>query len=99
MGGCSGLIAFGGYHEDVVTTNGTYKFYTGDPSWGDWTYLAFVRTETRHSGTVDIDELLDYLIDEGIVSINSYLASIEFGNEVANSKGFCVMKSFEVEIE
>ena len=94
-----GLGAFGTYHGDVETTNGSYKFYSGDPSWGDWTYLAFVRTESRHTGTVDIDELLDYLIDEGIVSTDSFLASIEFGNEVANSKGFCVMKSFEVIIE
>ena len=93
------LAAFGDYQENVVTTNGTYKFYTGDPSWGDWTYLAFVRTEKRQSGTVDIDELLDYLVDEGIVSPDSYMASIEFGNEVANSKGFCVMKSFEVVIQ
>ena len=97
------LIPFGDYQEDVTTSNGTYKFYMGEPTWeppgSNWVYLAFQRISNRNKGTVDIDELLFYLINEGIVSQNSYLASIEFGNELGNSTGQTIIKEFNVEIE
>ncbi|MEM9326319.1 MAG: hypothetical protein AAGA85_11705 [Bacteroidota bacterium] len=98
-----GLVPFGDFQGEVITTNGTYRFYRGEPDWepegSNWTYLAFQRVENRSKGQVDIDELLEYLVDEGIVSADSYLASIEFGNEVGNSAGRTVIKQFDVEIE
>jgi len=91
------------YQADVTTTNGVYKFYMGAPGWipheADWKVLTFVRSEGRQSGIVDIDELLEYLVNEGIVSSDSYLASIEFGNELCNTTGSCIVKEFEVVIE
>lgn len=97
------LTAFGDYQGDIITSNGVYKFYKGEPDWEppgcNWTYLAFVRVEKRSSGKVDIDELLDHLVNNGIVQSESYLSSIELGNEVGNSKGYTVFKSFVVEIE
>ncbi len=97
------LTAFGDYQGDIITSNGVYKFYKGEPDWEppgcNWTYLAFVRVEKRSSGKVDVDELLDYLVNHGIVQPESYLSSIELGNEVGNSKGYTVFKSFAVEIE
>jgi len=97
------LIPFGDFQENVNTSNGAYKFYMGEPDWepegSNWTYLAFCRLEGREKGTVDVDELLSYLIDKGIVSPESYLASLELGNEVGNSEGSTVIRRFEVEIE
>ncbi len=97
------LNPFGDFQEEVKVSNGTYKFYRGEPTWEpagcNWTYLAFVRTEKRSSGTVDVDELLKYLINKGIVPQNSYLSSIELGNEVGNSSGYAVVKQFEVDIK
>ncbi len=97
------LTPFGEFQENVSTTNGTYKFYIGEPDWepegSNWTYLCFQRIGYRSQGTVDIDELLSYLVDEGIVSQDDYLASIEFGNEVGNSTGQSIIKAFSVEIE
>ncbi len=97
------LVPFGDYQRDVTTTNGTYQFYMGEPDWepagSNWTYLAFKRIGDRTEGTVDVDELLAYLVSEGIVSEDSYLGSIEFGNEVGNSTGQTMMKRFEVELE
>ncbi|NOU59521.1 GH12 family glycosyl hydrolase domain-containing protein [Marinifilum caeruleilacunae] len=96
------LVPFGDYIEDVNTSNGTYKFYMGEPDWepegSNWTYLAFQRTNHRQSGTVDIDELLQYLVEKEIISQDSYLASIEFGNEVGNSKGESIIKKFELDL-
>ena len=100
---CQNMFPFGDYQEDVTTTNGTYEFYMGEPTWEpqgcDWTYVAFKRKTNRTSGTVDVDELLDYLVNEGIVSQDSYLASVELGNEVCNSTGKTILKEFRVEVE
>jgi len=94
------LQPFGDYIDTVNTSNGSYDFYQGEPDWepegSNWTYLAFVRKEDRQEGQVDIDELLEYLVAQNIVPNNSYLASIEFGNEIGNSKGYCVVKEFKV---
>ncbi|WP_281612627.1 hypothetical protein [Flammeovirga sp. SubArs3] len=96
------LVPFGDFQENVTTTNGTYKFFMGEPDWepegSNWTYLAFQRTQKRSKGTVDIDELLSYLINKGIVSSNSYFTSVELGNEIGNSTGKTVIKHFDVEI-
>jgi len=97
------LIPFGDYVDTVTTTNGVYEFYQGEPDWepagSNWTYIAFKRVEQRQKGTVDVDELLSYLIEQNIVPTDSFLASIELGNEVGNSTGYTIIKEFEVEIE
>ncbi|MDA8595207.1 hypothetical protein N9L20_01895 [Flavobacteriaceae bacterium] len=96
----NGLQPFGDYVDTVNTSNGSYDFYQGEPDWepagSNWTYLAFVRKEDRQQGEVDIDELLEYLVSQEIVPSTSYIASIEFGNEIGNSSGYCVVKEFNV---
>jgi len=97
------LLPFGDFQEEVSTTNGTYKFYLGEPDWepegSNWTYLAFQRKNYRTNGTVDIDELISYLLAKGIISQDHYLASVELGNEVGNSRGQTIIKKFAVELE
>ncbi|MEO1714271.1 MAG: hypothetical protein AAFU60_13135, partial [Bacteroidota bacterium] len=97
------LDPFGEFQGAVTTSNGVYHLYQGEPDWeppgSNWTYLAFVRQGNRQAGTVDIDELLTYLVEQGIVSAESYLASIEFGNEVGNSTGRTIVQEFVVELE
>jgi hypothetical protein len=97
------LEPFGDYQQEVTTSNGVYKFYRGEPNWeppgSNWTYLAFVRVDNRKRGRVDIDELINFLVSKQIVPSNYYLASIEFGNELGNSKGYTVMKQFDIELE
>ncbi|MEM0996067.1 MAG: hypothetical protein AAGN35_03260 [Bacteroidota bacterium] len=97
------LVPFGDYQGEVVTSHGTYRFYMGEPDWeppgSNWTYLAFQRIGNRTQGTVDIDELLSYLINQNIVPTDSYLASLELGNEVGNSTGRTVISRFAVDLE
>ncbi len=80
-----------------------YILYTGQPTWEpegtNWTYIAFVRTIPRTKGTVDIDLLLQYLVDQGIVPSNSFLSNIALGTEVGNSKGYAVIDAFDVLLE
>lgn len=97
------LTAFGDLRGQVTTSNGTYNLYKGEPDWEpagcNWTYLAFVRTSKRQSGMVDVDEMMQYLIVQNILSPDHYLASLELGNEVGNSSGYTVFKKFEVVVE
>ena len=97
------IIPFGDFIANIVTPNGTYDLYTGQPTWEpegtNWTYVAFDRTSKRTEGTADIDLLLQYLVDQAIVPRNSYLSSIEFGTEIGNSKGYAVIKSFDISLE
>ena len=97
------ISPFGDFIANVTTPNGDYRLYIGDPTWEpvgtNWTYIAFVRTSTRRQGTVDIDVLLDYLADQDIIPADSFLSTIEFGTEVGNSKGYAVIKSFEISLE
>lgn len=97
------ISPFGDFITNVTTPNGDYRLYIGDPTWEpvgtNWTYIAFVRTSTRRQGTVDIDVLLDYLADQDIIPADSFLSTIEFGTEVGNSKGYAVIKSFEISLE
>jgi len=97
------LTPFGDYLATVNTTNGSYKLFKGEPTWEppgtNWTYLAFKRTTGRTQGVVDVDEMLNYLVNNGIVPANYYLASLELGNEVTSGRGFTVVKKFEVAIE
>lgn len=98
-----GLTAFGDLHGQVTTTHGIYNLYKGEPDWEpagcNWTYLAFVRTIKRQGGVVDVDEMIQYLISQGILSVDNYLVSLELGNEVGNSSGYTVFKKFVVEVK
>ena len=93
---------FGEYVGAVNTSNGRYALYRGEPDWEpegtEWTYLAFLRTEGRANGSVSIDELLNYLIEQEIITGEHYLSSIEFGTEVGNSKGYAVLKQFDIHL-
>ena len=94
------IAPFGNYYGTVDTSNGSYALYIGEPDWepegSQWTYLGFLRTQFRKNGVVDIDELLGYLIEQQIVPPEHYLSSIELGTEVGNSKGYAVLKQFEI---
>lgn len=97
------ITPFGDFVANVSTPNGDYTLYMGDPTWEpegtSWIYIAFVRTQTRREGTVDVDLLLNYLVDQDLVPEDSFLSTIEFGTELGNSKGYAVIKLFDVTLE
>jgi len=98
------LEPFGDYQGDLETSNGTYEFYKGEPDWEpegtNWTYMAFNRINYRNKGKVDLDEIIKYLLDRGIVPEESYLTDVELGNEVGkSSQGYTIIKEFDVQVE
>lgn len=95
--------SYGKVKEIIETPFGEYKVHTGylknEKFAQDWTYVAFVRTEKRDSGTVDIKYLLNYLVSNEIISEEHYFTSIEFGNEIGNSSGLTLVKQFDWDFE
>lgn len=94
--------SYGKKVDEITTPFGTYtvmKGYLKNDDFGqDWQYFAFVRTQKRQSGKVDLAYLLDYLIKNHNVNAREYLTSVEFGNEIGNSSGFTLVKKFDLEL-
>lgn len=94
--------SYGKKVDEIITPFGTYnvmKGYLKNADFDqDWQYYAFVRTQKRQSGKVDLNYLLHYLIKNHKVNPNQYLTSIEFGNEIGNSSGFTFVRKFDLEM-
>ena len=71
--------------SQVNTTNGSSQFYDGKMQY--WNYFAFVLDQKITEGQVDLKPFIDYLINHRLISGNHYLASVEFGNEIAYGRG------------
>ncbi|MEL6812944.1 MAG: hypothetical protein AAFP76_16590 [Bacteroidota bacterium] len=91
--------SFGKVIDKIQTPFGEYKVHKGHLKNSkfvqDWTYIAFVRTQPRSKGTVDILYLLKYLVDNDHINAQHYFTSIEFGNEIGNSSGLTLIKEFD----
>lgn len=71
----------------------------GDKGNGEgWRLLSFTIPSTERAGTVPIDALLKYLVDTGHIDPQHYVASVEFGNEIAGGRGTTWVKRFEVNV-
>ena len=97
------FTSYGKRVANIITPFGTYDVLIGhlkNPKFSqDWKYIAFVRTSTRSKGQVDLGYLLNYLVRQGHISEKDYFTSIEFGNEIGNSSGYTMVKSFEWKLE
>ena len=61
-----------------------------------WTFYAFVYPEGFTQGSLDLDEVLDYLVTNGYVSSDEYLSGIQLGNEVVSGYGQTWVRHYEV---
>jgi len=59
-------------------------------------YIAFVSQEPRFGGVVDVAAFLSYLVEHNYVPADSYLASVELGNEVIDGTGELWLQRFQV---
>lgn len=95
--------SFGKKKETITTSFGTYDMLYGTMKKpeinSEWVYIAFIRTEKRTSGNVDLKELLDFLVQKNYISSDLYISSVEFGTEVLNSKGNIIIKKYNVTVE
>jgi hypothetical protein len=63
-----------------------------------WTYFAFVYQSDFTEGVVDLAGFLRYLVENGHISADEYLASIQLGNEIVSGYGSTVIRDFEVRV-
>ena len=95
-----GALAPGGSFEERVSLNGsTYAVFVA-PKWGaGWEYVAFISQEPQlGSGTLDLGGILTYMQEKDLATGAEYLASIEFGNEIATGSGETTLKSYSVSL-
>ena len=95
--------SYGKKKEVILTPFGSYKVLIGylkNPKYKqDWMYIAFVRTDPRTQGTVDINYLLNYLVENNLIEKDNFLTTVEFGNEIGNSSGYTMINKFEWSFE
>ena len=90
------ILRPGGSKQATVAIDGhTYDFYRGD--W-DWTYLAFILQSEEDVDDFRLDTFLDFLVEEGHVLEDEYLANIEFGNEIVYGSGKTVIQDYTIEV-
>lgn len=95
-----GSMAPGGSWQEQTSIDGTnYSVYTAK-NWGDgWNYVAFYRTKPQTgAGSLDLVGFLAYMKDKGLITGQEYVASVEFGNEVAYGTGETNLSQFSVSV-
>jgi hypothetical protein len=94
-----GLGPGGNFKERVSISGSTYAVFVA-PKWGEgWEYVAFISQESRlGTGSLDLGSLLAYMQERNLTTGTEYLASIEFGNEVATGSGETIVKSYSVSL-
>ncbi len=96
-----GGMSPGGNFKERVSLNGVNYAVLVSDSWGEgWRYIAFVSAESRlGAGTLDLGSFFSYMREKGLVTGDEYLASIEFGNEVATGTGETTIKGYTITIK
>lgn len=93
----------GSFQWTIKTTHGEYSMYTKIPTWNppgtSWVYILFLSSKKHTSGTIDIDQLLNFAVDKKIIPKNFYLSTVEFGNEVTAWSGSTLVKKYDLNIQ
>lgn len=63
-----------------------------------WRLYSFRSASTMRAGTLRIHAFLKYLADAGLIDVNDFVASVEFGNEVSGGKGTTWVKRFRIDV-
>ena len=95
-----GMAPGGAFRERMNLDGATYAVFVAD-KWGQgWKLINFVSSESRlGAGTLDLGNFLSYMREKNLVTGDEYLASIEFGNEVATGTGETIVKRYTVSIQ
>jgi len=90
-----GLTPAGSRGHAVNIPGGCSSFHRGKMQ--NWDYFAFVLNQSITEGNVDLKPYLDFLVREDAVSSDQFLASVEFGNEIAFGRGSTSLLLYSVD--
>jgi len=94
----------GTFMEKVAVDGFDYQLWKLD-SMGDkgngqgWAYYAFMSARPQNKATLDIRQFIQYLLSKNYIAAENYVASIEFGNEIAGGKGTAWLRKYALIIE
>lgn len=94
-----------GMFVEKVTVDGVdYQLWKldsmGDKGNGEgWAYYAFLSAKPQNKATLDIRQFIQYLLLKKEIGADTFVASIEFGNEIAGGKGTAWLKEYSLVIE
>jgi len=63
-----------------------------------WTYIALAAQRPLLKGSLDIRACLDHLLETGLISTNSFVASLELGTEVSGGIGSVEVRDYSINI-
>jgi hypothetical protein len=98
--GSYGGMRPGGHWVEQVKIDGTlFDVYTAE-KWGDgWRYIAFAPAKNLPgAGSLNLVSFLSYMQGKSITTGDEYIASIEFGNEVAGGAGETTLNKYAVSL-
>jgi hypothetical protein len=85
-------------HVDGIDL-GLWKKENHNPSEDyEWTFLAYVYPSPHTEGSIDLKDLLDYLVDGGYLRSDAYLAAIQLGNEIVSGHGQTLISTYEIRL-
>ncbi len=93
------------YTEVIISDRVWEVWYQSD--WEDksgindnkWIYISFKAKNPSLKAGIPGFELLNYAIQEGLISRDLYIADIELGNEIMSGSGITWVKEFNVDYE
>jgi hypothetical protein len=94
----------GTFMEKVAIEGADYLLWkldgVGDTGNGQgWAYFAFVRARPQNKATLDIRQFIQYLLSKNYITADNYVASVEFGTEIAGGKGTAWLKEYSLVVE
>jgi endoglucanase len=93
----------GGTKTASITVDGVdydvYINYRSSSSGQNWNYIAFVARQSFLQGTLEIGPFINYLLEQGVISQNLYITSIELGNEVIQGSGMVEIRNYQVIVQ
>lgn len=99
-------MPFGKYKETIQLGGKDYRVYTGyiDKSSENlgipgWQYTALLRVERTCANTIDVAQILRYLMAKDLINPEHYLLRSEIGNEVYNANGNLFIQNFHKHIQ
>ena len=90
--------------DDVAVDGANYALYINPyANWLDqgppsFKFIAFNSHTAQLSGTLDLKSFIDYLIEIGELTAETYISSVELGNEIDNGTGEVWLDRYRVDV-
>lgn len=83
---------------NIIIGNESYDFYK-NTSWNDFPLFIFIKKDKQWTGEMEILPVFNYLAENHHISPKSYLADIEFGNEIWSGYGSMELRNYRIEVK